>query len=136
MFKHPKPEAIARARVLRGTATAHERKLWRKLRELNRNGYHFRRQVPFRGYTLDFVEHAAHLVIELDGVQHGLQEQRERDTTRDAVIGREGYRILRFWNREVNDSFDVIVDAIVRELERRWPPPETLRVSTSPQGGG
>ncbi len=60
-------EKRIRSRSLRATATDHERELWSRLRALNRLGYHFRRQAPFQSYFLDFVEHGAKLVIELDG---------------------------------------------------------------------
>jgi hypothetical protein len=74
-----KPGTIGRARNLRTHTTDAERKLWYKLRELKALGYHFRRQVPFRSYILDFVEHSAKLVIELDGGQHGEDAHRSRD---------------------------------------------------------
>jgi very-short-patch-repair endonuclease len=44
------PEMKSRARELRRNATPAERALWRGLRDLNRQGFNFRRQVPFRRY--------------------------------------------------------------------------------------
>jgi very-short-patch-repair endonuclease len=136
MRKRLAQNAIARARALRNGRTDAEGLLWRKLRDLNGRGYHFRRQVPFRGYTLDFAEHSACIVIELDGSQHGLSEQRERDDTRDAVLSEQGYLVLRFSNVEVFRELERVTDIIFREVERRRPPPEALRASTSPRGGG
>src|SRR5665213_690440 len=74
---------IARARELRRDSTEVEERLWWKLLELR--GYHFRRQAPFRSYVLDFVEHGARLVIELDGSQHGEDAHRARDEKRDGL---------------------------------------------------
>ncbi|MBS0273749.1 MAG: DUF559 domain-containing protein [Proteobacteria bacterium] len=110
--------------------------LWWKLRELNARGYHFRRQVPMRGYFLDFAEHSGRVAIELDGSQHGFQKNILRDTQRDHAISDEGYLVLRFWNAEVRENLDGIVEAILREIEKRRPPPGSLRSPTSPQGGG
>ncbi|HLJ52714.1 MAG TPA: DUF559 domain-containing protein [Rhizomicrobium sp.] len=127
---------IARTRALRNSRTDAEGLLWWKLREWNKRGFHFRRQVPFRGYILDFAEHKTHLVIELDGSQHGFSEHRARDIVRDAVLAKQGYLVLRFANGEVLKELDRVVDVIIREAERRRPPPGLLRNPTSPQGGG
>lgn len=45
---------IARARAMRKALTPAEARLWVALRELRRDGLHFRRQAPMRGYILDF----------------------------------------------------------------------------------
>ena len=79
-------DKIKRSRELRAAATSHERRLWYKLRELKRLGFHVRRQAPFQFYFLDFVEHQAKLVIELDGSQHGEAEQTRKDERRDADV--------------------------------------------------
>src|SRR5258708_22105479 len=97
----PRPGMIGRARSLRTHATDAERNLWYKLRELKAFGYHFRRQVPFRSYILDFVEHSAKFVIELDGGQHGEDRHRLRDEIRDRTLRSEGYRVMRFLNADV-----------------------------------
>jgi very-short-patch-repair endonuclease len=132
------PGSLERARRLRLDATKYEKKLWFKLREMNRHlGTKFRRQVPFRGYTLDFAEHGAKLVIELDGSQHGLPEERAHDTVRDGLLTAEGYKVLRFWNYELAENFEAVVNRILYELQQRSP---TRKIqgdfSTSPQGGG
>jgi very-short-patch-repair endonuclease len=117
-----KLETRNRARALRGDMPKVEGLLWWKLREMNRNGFHFRRQVPIHGYFADFAEHGAKLVIELDGEQHGADEHRERDILRDRVISVEGYLVMRFWNHDVLRNLDTVVEAILREAERRRPP--------------
>ena len=102
MFKRAQPKDISCERELRRTATEAERLLWWKLRVLNKLGYHFRRQAPFRSYTLDFVEHNARLVIELDGGQHNTNEHRVRDKKRHYLLASEGYRTDSWnWNNEV-----------------------------------
>ena len=119
MFKPAAPDAIARARRLRDAATDHERRLWRAQRELNRRGCHFRRQAPFDPYVLDFVEHEAKLVVELDGSQHGNDAHRTHDEQRDAFLASQGYRTLRFWNTDLGENFDGVVEAVAREVIAR-----------------
>jgi very-short-patch-repair endonuclease len=92
------PKARNTARRLRGEMPDAERLLWWRLREANRNGFHFRRQVPIRGYFADFAEHSAKVIIELDGSQHGDTSRHTHDAVRDCVIAAEGYCVLRFPN--------------------------------------
>jgi very-short-patch-repair endonuclease len=136
MRKPKKPGTIHRSRELRSVQTDMEGLLWWKLRELNKHGYHFRRQVPLRGYFLDFAEHSARIAIELDGGQHGTDQAVEYDAIRDRAIGAEGYLVLRFLNEDIRTNLNRIVELIVYEADLRRPPPEALRASTSPQGGG
>jgi len=121
---------------LREDATKPERWLWSRLRELRQHGFHFRRQVPFRGYYLDFAGHQRKLVIELDGSQHGEERYVRRDQRRDALLAQEGYRVLRIPNSELVEDFEQVFAFIVAEAERPIPPPGSLRSPTSPQGGG
>jgi len=83
---------------------------------LNALGFNYRRQVPFRNYILDFVEYRFRVVIELDGEQHGRDGNRLRDSVRDSILAREGYRVLRFWNHEIVESFDAVKETIDRVL--------------------
>lgn len=128
-------KARDRARALRADMPETERLLWWKLREANRNGFHFRRQVSICGYFADFAEQGSMLVIELDGSQHGSKEAQCYDGVRDAAIAKEGYCILRFGNGEVVRDLDGVVGAIIRCAEERRPPTRRF-ASTSPQGGG
>ena len=123
MHHHHGKHEINRARDLRTHLTDAERAVWHRLRELKQIGYHFCKQSPFRVYVLDFVEHSAKLVVELDGSQHGLPEQSQKDEKRDALLHAEGYLVLRFWNPEVNENLDGVVEGIVQELQRRDPHP-------------
>jgi very-short-patch-repair endonuclease len=115
--------SITRARDLRMHMTDAERILWFKLRELKHIGYHFRRQSPFQKYFLDFVEHGAKLVVELDGSQHGLPEQSQKDEVRDQLLQINGYAVLRFFNHELRENLYGVVETIVRELRVRHPHP-------------
>ena len=56
--------------------------LWARLKRLHAQGFHFRRQRPFRGYYLDFVCINRLLVVELDGAHHKEPVQAEHDGVR------------------------------------------------------
>jgi len=100
------------ARRLRANATAAEKRLWRLLRQLPVQGTHFRRQVPIGPYIADFACLASRLVIELDGSQHAAPEQMAHDRKRTAWLESEGYRVIRFWNSEITDDRQAVLNAI------------------------
>jgi very-short-patch-repair endonuclease len=100
--------------------------LWRRLKRLRAQGFHFRRQAPFRGCFLDFVCFSRRLVVEVDGGQHAEEEQAAHDTVRNQVLRREGFDVLRFWAgtvmNEPGEVMDTIVDALVQGQAPRAPP--------------
>ena len=100
------------ARRLRTNATAAEAKLWRHLRRLETSGTHFRRQVPIGNYVVDFACMAAHLVIELDGSQHGEAPGVARDAVRTRWLEGQGYRVIRFWNNDVSQNLAGVLDVV------------------------
>jgi very-short-patch-repair endonuclease len=107
---------LARARDLRNNATEEERWLWYRLRQLRKDGYHFRRQSPFERYVLDFVCHDQKIVVELDGSQHGNPENEKRDAERDRFLLGHGYRTVRIPNWWVKDDPDWVGDFIRKQL--------------------
>ena len=84
------------ARELRRNQTALEQRLWHELRARRLDGWKFRRQVPIEGYVADFVCFEAQLIVEMDGPLHRTPERQQKDAARDAVLGRWGFRTLRF----------------------------------------
>ena len=79
--------------------TSAEAAVWSMVRR-KQFGHRFRRQDPLGPYIVDFVCHAAWLVIELDGAGH---VDSNYDQRRDAVLGQLGYRVLRFWNNDLSN---------------------------------
>ncbi len=117
MKRHALPEAaISRARSLRRDATPQEKTLWRALKE-SFPQVKLRRQVPMGPYIADFVCHSAHLIIELDGGQHA--EQQGYDAVRSAFLEGEGYRVLRFWNNDVDDHLEGVITKIAEFLTKQ-----------------
>ena len=106
------------ARTLRKRATTAERILWHRLRG-SQLGVKFRRQVPLEGYIVDFVCFEKKVVVELDGSQHAAPVHRQRDAQRDAMLERLGFRVLRFWNHEIYDSLDAVLNGIYETCARR-----------------
>src|ERR1044071_6351960 len=100
------------ARRLRHNTTDAERKLWRALRTFELKGTHFRRQVPIGNYVADFACMAARLVIEIDGSQHGEEENKIDDDARTRWLEGEGYRVLRFWNNDIVQNPQGVLDVI------------------------
>jgi very-short-patch-repair endonuclease len=97
--------------------TPAERRLWSVLRN-RRLGHKFLRQVPRGPYTLDFVCLERGLVIEVDGAQHA---DSVADSVRDAWLSSRGFRMLRFWNREVLKNLDGVRRAIEEALSEETP---------------
>jgi len=128
--------ANARARDLRKTMTPQEVKLWVHLRSWKSRGYHFRRQVPRDGYILDFVCLRRHLIVEIDGGQHNSGLQEIRDKRRDANFAGQGFKILRFWNNEVDKNLAGVLEAINSELQRKSPHPVGFADHPPPLGEG
>ncbi|MFY9261911.1 MAG: endonuclease domain-containing protein [Gallionella sp.] len=90
-----------------------EIRLWHRLRNRLRNrqlaGCKFRRKHPYLDYVLDFVCLEKSLIVEVDGGQH-LENQ--RDQARDWRLQEAGFRVLRFWNNQVLQETDAVVEAI------------------------
>ena len=99
-----------RARSLRKNQTAAETAVWRRLRELRRShGLHFRRQHPVGPFIADFACVKAQVLIEIDGGQHAVSTS---DANCDRVLRAHGYRVLRFWNSDVFENLDGVVETI------------------------
>ncbi|MDR3436155.1 DUF559 domain-containing protein [Telmatospirillum sp.] len=101
-----------RARSLRHNQTDAERALWKQLRDLKAEGYHFRRQAPIGSYVAVFACHSAKLVIELDGGQHGTDVGLGEDRRRTLWIEGQGYHVVRFWNNDVLGNPEGVLWAI------------------------
>jgi len=105
---------------LRNDSTEAERLLWRYLRG-RQFGVKFRRQHPFGGYVLDFASLEAKLVIELDGGQHA--ETTSHDAERDRQLTLAGFHILRFWNNQVFQETEAVIERIMAAIAETHPHP-------------
>lgn len=103
---------IANSRRLRADSTDAEAKLWKHLWRIPIDGTHFRRQVPIGRYFADFACHQIGLIIELDGSQHAEDAARRYDVERTVYLENQGYHVARFWNAEVMDEVEAVLDTI------------------------
>lgn len=117
------PLALKRAKALRTNQTEHERKLWHYVRGHRFAGFKFRRQQPMGHYIVDFICHAAKLIVELDGEQHGEDAAQLHDEKRALYLEQSSYRVLRFSNHEFSRHTQSVLDAIYHALTNPSPGP-------------
>ena len=84
-------------------------------------GFHLRRQAPISRYIVDFVSFRFQLIIEADGGQHGMPDDARSDRVRDAFLRSQGFRILRFWNSDIDANLAGVMERILSALKH--PPP-------------
>jgi len=113
MRHQPPPINRSRARSMRKDPTRAEDMLWDALRDRRLEGVKFRRQVPLERYILDFVCFERRLIVEVDGWQHA---DNQADGIRDAFFHARGFRVLRFWNEEVEENINAVCLRILAEL--------------------
>jgi very-short-patch-repair endonuclease len=97
-------------------------------------GFAFRRQHPIGPYILDFYCPAAKLAIELDGDQHGSELGLAHDAARSHFLGLRGIHVLRFFNHELKENLDGVLEGIVRALPLT--PSRSALPSDLPLSGG
>jgi len=115
-----------KAQQLRTALTDAERKLWSRLRQ-RQLGYAFRRQHPIPPYTVDFACITRRLVVEADGGQHA---ESQSDIRRDRFLRRRGRTVLRFWNNDILQNLDGVLEVISTRLAAAPTQPSPAR------GGG
>ena len=74
-------------------------------------------------YVVDFSQRDAvqcsprrKIVIELDGSQH--LDQAEYDLGRTKYLEAKGYRVLRFWNNDVMNDIEIVLNTIWNEINK------------------
>ena len=101
------------ARSMRREMTEAELRLWSQIRDQRLDGLKFRRQVPIGPYIADFFCPARRLIVEIDGSQHFEDDVLAADLRRTQWLGSEGYRVLRFTNRDVLSNLEGVCRIIV-----------------------
>ena len=124
-------KTLRRAKKLRRDMTEPERKLWSVLRDAQVECAKFRRQQPIGPFIVDFVCQASRLIIEADGGQHA---EAASDARRTAFLEGKGYRVLRFWNYDIIENLDGVVQVIAAALVTPHPA-QPAAESPSPSRG-
>ncbi len=107
---------ILLARTLRKNSTPQELKLWNILRNSQVNHRKFKRQYPIGNYIVDFVCREKWLIIEIDGGQHNTPQNIEYDYKRTQYLESKGYKVLRFWNTDIDNNIEGVYDTILEVL--------------------
>ncbi len=102
------------ARNLRKQSTEAEKDLWYNLRDRGLCGEKARRQHAIGEYIVDFVFLEKRLIIELDGGHH--QRKKDEDKAREQWLRSEGYKVLRFWNNDILNNMEGVLETIKKHL--------------------
>ena len=106
--------SIASAKRLRHDQTKPEGILWSCLRNRQLVNLKFRRQFAIGSYVVDFVCLERRLIVEIDGGHHA--EQAEEDNERTVWLENQGFQLIRFWNNEVTQNLDGVLETIANAL--------------------
>ena len=112
-----KRELIPRAKELRKEATVEENRLWYEF--LRNYPIRFQRQKSIDHFIADFYCCRAKLIVEIDGSQHHTSQGKAYDEERTAILQRYGLQVIRFSNRQINQSFWAVcneIDFTVKKL--------------------
>jgi|SRR5689334_19658861 len=124
-------DKVSFARQLRRNQTDAERVLWFLVRDRRLNGLKFKRQVPIDKYILDFCCTEARLIIELDGGQHATRDETNRTRALEAM----GYLVLRFWNNDVLQNTEGVLEEILNTVGRHpQEPPHPVPLPSGERG--
>ncbi|HEY0623525.1 endonuclease domain-containing protein [Sphingomonas sp.] len=96
------------AAKLRRDRTDAEDRFWQAVRNRQLGGFKFRFQHSIWPHVADFACLEAMLIVELDGGQHNEM----RDARRTAFLEAKGFRILRFWNHEVLENLEGVLEVV------------------------
>ncbi|MBI1830216.1 MAG: DUF559 domain-containing protein [Planctomycetes bacterium] len=91
--------------------------LWKELRGRRFAGFKFRRQQVFGSHVLDFYCSNARLALEVDGETHLGKEK--LDERRNLWLERQTIKVLRFWNSQIYDELESVLELVFRECECR-----------------
>ena len=103
------------ARQLRKDMTPWERKLWYCF--LKDYPVRFQRQKCIDNFIADFYCFQAKLVIELDGGGHYDPEAEKKDQFRTQVLNKNGLKVIRFCNTDIDKNFYGVCTVIDNEVK-------------------
>ena len=114
MYNHKK-ELVANAQKLRTNMTAEEKHLWYDF--LKKLPVTVNRQKNIGNYIVDFLISSSNLVIELDGSHHWDKENKENDAKRSEYLEKNGLKVLRYSNKDVNENFEGVCADILKHIK-------------------
>ena len=114
IYKHNKNN-VSNAQILRKNMTPEEKHLWYDF--LKKLPFTVNRQKNIGNYIVDFFIASKRVVIEIDGRQHGLEENKRSDAIRDSELTKLGIKVLRYKNKDINQNFNSVCEDILRNLD-------------------
>ncbi len=108
---------LIHAKAMRSEQTPAEQRLWYHLRAHRFMGLKFKRQKTMGPYIVDFICFEHGLIIEVDGSQH--DDQLAYDRQRDQWLAAQGLTVLRFWNHDVLNRTEMVLERIRQAVEER-----------------
>lgn len=124
---HYSQKILNQAKELRKNQTEPEEIMWFLLRDKRFCDLKFKRQVPFGKYIADFICLEKKLIIELDGSQHLQENNLVHDEKRREYIENEGYKVVRFYNSEIFNNLESVLEKIYQEIFAVEQSPSPLR---------
>lgn len=113
MLKYNK-DLVKYARELRKNITDEEKELWYKF--LKRLPVTVNRQKNIGNFIVDFYISSKNAVIEIDGAQHRMPQNKISDEIRDAELFNLGIKVLRYSNEDINKRFNIVCDDILKNI--------------------
>ena len=102
------------SRALRKDMTPEEKHIWYDF--LQKLPLPVKRQKVIGNYIVDFYIPFAKIVIEIDGRQHLMEENKISDKERDGYLLSMGIKVLRYSNDAVNNRFGIVCKDILQNL--------------------
>ena len=107
------------AKKHRDYPTKSELVLWELLKGKQLEDFKFRRQHIIGQYIADFVCLDRMLVIEIDGLIHQVPENKESDEIRTKWLESNGFRVIRFTNKEVTIDTEKVLIKILENVKKQ-----------------
>ncbi|RAY73733.1 hypothetical protein DP185_01405 [Enterobacter hormaechei] len=73
------------------------------------------------GFCIPFCRLRERLAVELDGGQH--DENQEYDRQRTLWLNQKGWHVIRFWNNELWNNEEAVLERILETLQMLQPSP-------------
>ena len=121
-------DLLNKAKANRKNYTVTEDIIWQALRNRKLEAK-FRRQHPIDKFIADFVCLEYNLIVEIDGEYHNSEEQQELDNARANLLELNGFKVIRFTNKQVLNNLDDIL-SIIKEYCSTPSPLEKVGVRT------
>ena len=106
------------SRELRNDMTPEEKHLWYDF--LKNLPVTVNRQKIIGDYIVDFYIHSASIAIKIDGIQHKVRANAEKDDIRDKALNSLGISVLRYPNYVIKDNFNYVCEDILNHLALTW----------------